>query len=199
MSNATAVRAPARHAARPAPAPAPQPPRLRVVAAPDHARSRAGAALWCAVLLVAGLVTLLLLQNSLTEGAYDLRTAQQEARKLGEEEQALREQLEKLKAPDNLAAAAGRLGMVPAPNPAFLRVPGGEVLGVPAPGVAAPSPTVKKSATTAADRARRTAGPSGRATAGRTSTAGRERAARPATKKRTAPSARPTATPSRDG
>ncbi len=142
MSQSTAVRVPARHA-RPAARPAPAPPRLRVVSAPTHTRSRAGAVVGCGALLVAGLVTLLLLQMSLERGAYSLQAAQGQARELGEQEQSLREQIEKLQAPQNLAAKAAALGMVEAPNPAFLRASDGRVLGVPAPGVAKPSPTVK--------------------------------------------------------
>ncbi|WP_088289338.1 hypothetical protein [Kineosporia sp. A_224] len=145
MSQSTAVRMPTRHA-RPAARPVPAPPRLRVVAAPAHTRSRAGAVVACATLLVAGLVTLLLVQMSLERGAYALQRAQSQARVLGEQQQALQEELERLQAPQNLAAQASRYGMVPAPNPAFLRASDGKVLGVPAAGVAKPSPTVKKPA-----------------------------------------------------
>jgi hypothetical protein len=145
MSQSSAIRASARHATRPVAArPVPASPRLRVVAAPAHTRSRAGAVVGCAVLLVAGLVTLLLLQMSLERGTYALRTAQREARVLREQQQSLDEQLERLQAPQNLASRASALGMVQAPNPAFLRASDGKVLGVPAPGVAKPSPTVNK-------------------------------------------------------
>lgn len=144
MSQSAAVRVPARHATRPVARPAPTPPRLRVVTAPAHTRSRAGAAVLCAALLAGGLVTLLLLQMSLERGAYALRDAQRQARVLGDQAQDLNEQLARLQAPQNLAARASALGMVQAPNPAFLRASDGKVLGVPAPGVKPPSPTVKK-------------------------------------------------------
>lgn len=141
MSQSTAVRLPARHA-RPVSRPVPTPPRLRIVAAPAHTRSRAGAAIACVTLLVGGLVTLLLLQMSLERGAYTLQKTQSQARLLSEQEQSLQEEIERLRAPQNLAALAGKYGMVPAPQPAFLQASDGKVLGVPAPGVAPPSPTV---------------------------------------------------------
>jgi hypothetical protein len=162
MSQSTAVRIPARHA-RPAPRPVPAPPRLRVVAAPEHARSRAGVVVASVGLLVAGLVTVLLVQMSLERGAYALQREQSQARVLGEQRQALQEQIQQLKAPQNLARKAAGYGMVPAPNPAFLRARDGKVLGVPAPGVAAPSPTVKKAAPAAAPTGKATATAPGKA------------------------------------
>lgn len=176
MSQSTAVRMPTRHA-RPAARPVPAPPRLRVVAAPAHTRSRAGAVVACATLLVAGLVTLLLVQMSLERGAYALQRTQSQARVLGEQRQALQEELARLQAPQNLAAQASKYGMVPAPNPAFLRASDGKVLGVPAAGVAKPSPTVKKPAAAApgpSAKAKKTAAkPSARPTATAGGTAGK--------------------------
>ena len=182
MSQSTAVRIPARHA-RPAARPVPAPPRLRVVAAPEHARSRAGVVVASVALLVAGLVTVLLVQMSLERGAYALQREQSQARVLGEQQQALQEELERLQAPQNLAKKAAEFGMVPAPNPAFLRVRDGKVLGVPAPGVAVPSPTVKKAAPTAA--------PTGTATGKATQKSGKT------TAKATKPAAGTTSAPAR--
>jgi hypothetical protein len=195
MSQATAVRTSARHATRPVPKPVPQPPRLRVVSAPAAARSRAGAVVGCALLLVAGLVSLLLVQTDLTRGAYTLQETQKQARVLAEQEQSLREELEKLQAPQNLAAAAGRLGMVPAPNPAFLRASDGKVLGVPAPGVAIPSPTVKKVAAKPSADARST-----KASAKKKGTPEPDKATtKKKAAKKPAPSATSTGAPGEDG
>jgi hypothetical protein len=148
----------------------------------------------CAVLLVAGLVMLLLLQMSLERGAYALQAAQGQARELGEREQSLREQIERLQAPQNLAARATALGMVEAPNPAFLRASDGKVLGVPAPGVARPSPTVKKPSVKAA----RPAASTPATKAARPSAKGSAGAAPKASGTQTpkaSPKPRPTATP----
>ena len=184
MSQSTAVRMPTRHA-RPAARPVPAPPRLRVVAAPEHARSRAGVVVASVGLLVAGLVTVLLVQMSLERGAYALQREQSQSRVLAEQQQALQEQLERLQAPQNLAKKAAQYGMVPAPNPAFLRASDGKVLGVPAPGVAAPSPTVKKAAPSASATAK--AGTATTAAGTKTAAKGTSKATKPATKATSAP------------
>jgi hypothetical protein len=113
-----------------------------VVAAPAHTRSRAGLVFGCVTLLGSGLVALLLLNVSLERGSYVLHGQQAKANQLQDEAQALREQLASLQAPQNLAAQATRLGMVPNPNAAFLRASDGKVLGVPTRAVPPLAPTV---------------------------------------------------------
>lgn len=142
MSQATAVRTAPRPVGRSAPRPAPVAPRLRVVSAPAHTRSRAGLVLGCTTLLGGGLVALLLVNVSLERGSYELRDRQRRATQLQDQAQSLREQLSALQAPQNLAAQAGKLGMVPNPNAAFLRASDGKVLGVPTRAAAAKAPTV---------------------------------------------------------
>jgi hypothetical protein len=142
MSQATAVRTAPRPVGRSAPRPGPAAPRLRVVSAPAHTRSRAGLVLGCITLLGGGLVALLLLNVSLEKGSYELQEQQSQATQLQDRAQSLREQLATLQAPQNLAAQAGRLGMVPNPNAAFLRASDGKVLGVPTRAVAPMAPSV---------------------------------------------------------
>jgi hypothetical protein len=113
-----------------------------VVGAPAHTRSRAGLVLGCITLLGGGLVALLLLNVSLEKGSYELEARQSEATQLQDRAQSLREQLAALQAPENLAAKAGQLGMVPNPNAAFLRASDGKVLGVPTRAVARKAPNV---------------------------------------------------------
>ncbi|HET9657385.1 MAG TPA: hypothetical protein VFP72_18680 [Kineosporiaceae bacterium] len=139
MSQATAVRATARPVGRPAARPVPAPPRLQVVSAPAHTRSRAGLVFACLALLTAGLVALLLLNVSLERGSYQLQAQQTKATQLQDRAQALQEELATLQAPQNLAQQAGKLGMVPNPNAAFL-TSDGKVLGVPMK-AAVPQPT----------------------------------------------------------
>ncbi len=162
MSQSTAVRT---TRALPRPVPAPAPVRLRVVTVPGHTRPRAGLAVVCLALLVAGLVGLLLLNVSLERGAYVLRDQQVRSDQLRERQQALREELQQLQAPQSLARRAEALGMVPSSNVAFKRLSDGRVLGVPGRAAAAPSPTVARTP------ARRAAGPE-KAT-GRAATPGR--------------------------
>lgn len=163
MSQSTAVRV-ARPAARPASRPVPRQtgraaaPRLRVVAAPVHARSRAGLVVGCLALLAVGLVGLLLLNVSLEKGAFVRRQQQAKLDQLLEQRQALLEELAQREAPQSLARRAMALGMVEAPNAAFVRTSDGRVLGVPSPGVAARAPSVTVRQAPAAGRGT-TAGP----------------------------------------
>jgi hypothetical protein len=139
MSQSTAAR-PVARAPRPGPrVPAARPagPRLRVVTAPRHTRSRAGLVAACAGLLVLGLVGLLLLNVSLERGTYDLRDQASRAEQLREQKQRLEVENREQASPATLSAHARGLGMVDGPaSPVFLK--GRTTLGVPTP---APTPT----------------------------------------------------------
>ena len=145
-SSAAAARPLARPALRPAPGtrPRPQAPRLKVVT-PARSGSRTGLALLAVALLAGGLLTLLVLNISLSRGSYQLSDAQLEGRKLAERQQALEEEIEAARAPQRLAARARDLGMVPAPNTAFVELPSGKVRGRPAEAKAPPKPKPKAS------------------------------------------------------
>ncbi len=158
MSQSTAVRAP-RPAARPISAPRQAParpvtPRLRVVAAPADARSRAGLVVACLSLLVLGLICLLVLNVGLERGAYELRDQRAQTAQLIEQKQALEETINAAQGPAALAAKAQALGMVPARNATFLRRSDGAILGVPVPAVADQPPNVVKEATSRSPSAR---------------------------------------------
>jgi hypothetical protein len=98
------------------------------------ARSRAGLVVGCLSLLAVGLVGLLMLNMSLENGAFVRRYQQTRLEQLVEQQEALTEELAALEAPQSLAGRAVALGMVAAPNVAFVRSDG-RVLGVPSPGV----------------------------------------------------------------
>jgi len=133
-------------AARPGGRPAPQA-RLRVVAA-GHSRVRMRLAVLCIGLLGGGLVLLLLLNISLSRGSYELYQRQAQQNLLAEQVQSLQEDLLAEQAPQTLAARARTLGMVPAPNPAFVRIGDGKVLGAATP-APVPSPTAAPKPNTA--------------------------------------------------
>ncbi len=141
-STSATARVPARASARPAVHPSTPGPRLRVVAAPAEARSRAGLAILCLAILATGLIALLLLNISLNRGSFVLHDLQTQQTRLQEQEQTLREQLENMQAPQVLSDQARKLGMVPASRAAFLRAADGHVLGAPAPARASSSPSV---------------------------------------------------------
>jgi hypothetical protein len=107
------------------------------------------------VLVAAGLVGLLLLNTAINENVFRLHDLQKENEALDLREQQLDRDIERLEAPGNLQAAARRLGLVPAGNPAYIYLPSGQVVGVPTPGRAAappPSAAPKKSAPPAATK-----------------------------------------------
>jgi hypothetical protein len=143
MSQSTAAR-PVARAPRPGPRVAPTRPagpRLRVVTAPRHTRSRAGLVAVCVALLVLGLVGLLLLNVSLERGTYDLRDQSSRAEQLREQKQRLEVEMRAQQSPANLYARAHGLGMVDGPaSPVFLK--GRTTLGVPTPAPTPPRPTV---------------------------------------------------------
>jgi hypothetical protein len=113
-----------------------------VVSAPAGTRSRAGVVLFCVVMLVAGLVALLLVNIDLSHGSYSMYKLQQEHKELVELRQSLDEEIAAAQAPQELARSARRLGMVPAPEVAFLHLSDGSVTGAPEPARAAEPPTV---------------------------------------------------------
>lgn len=108
-------------------------PQLRVVPTAPRAPRRLPFVLLCSFLLAAGLMTLLFLNMQLAQGSYALHSLQSQSTQLEEDAGALRESLAAESAPAQLASKALALGMVPGAAPAFLRLPDGQVLGVPQP------------------------------------------------------------------
>jgi cell division protein FtsB len=94
-----------------------------------------------ALLCVGGLVSLLLLNTVLAQDAYTLHSLQKETAALADTEQALAQQVAQAENPAVLAERARSLGLVPAPNPVFVRGSDGTILGVPTPAVAPAAPT----------------------------------------------------------
>ncbi len=93
------------------------------------------------MLLVAGVAGLLLLNTSMQQASFTATSLEEQASVLDAEEQSLQMQLEMLRDPQKVAARAKGLGMVPAGNPAFIRLPDGKVLGKPT--IAGPEQTIR--------------------------------------------------------
>jgi hypothetical protein len=93
------------------------------------------------VVVVAGVLGILVLNTKINENAFRLSYLQSKQDDLNRQEQQLNQQLADQESPNNLAAEATKLGLVPAGTPAFLRLPDGRVLGVPQPASSAPSVT----------------------------------------------------------
>jgi cell division protein FtsL len=91
------------------------------------------------ILLSGGLVTLLLLNSAINQGAFQLSKLKQQTKTNTDQEQQLQQEVDQLSAPERLEQRARRLGMVPGGNPAFLN-PDGKVRGVPVPPNSSPAP-----------------------------------------------------------
>lgn len=91
------------------------------------------------LLLSGGLITLLLLNSSLSQGSFELSELKKKTTELTDEQQALQRDVDRHSAPDALERRARELGMVPGGGPAFLG-PDGKVLGVPREATAEPLP-----------------------------------------------------------
>jgi len=108
-------------------------PRRHLEIAPTRAQRLARPRIAHAVVIVAGICTILLVQLVLSfilaDGAYQITSLQSDQRDLLREEQALDEHLELLGSTQNLIANAEALGMVASGNPMFLDVSTGHVSG----------------------------------------------------------------------
>jgi hypothetical protein len=117
---------------RPSAVPAPQP-RRHLEIAPSRAQRRARPRLAHAVVTIAGIGAILLVQLLLSfilaDGAYQISSLQTDQRDLLREEQALSERLELLGSTQNLTANAEALGMVASGNPVFLDITTGGISG----------------------------------------------------------------------
>ena len=118
-------------------------PALSVVPPVDTPPPRTPFVLLIVVLVGAGLVGLLLLNTAINENAFRLHDLDQRQEALNLREQQLERDIQRLEAPGTLQAAARRLGLVPAGNPAYIHLPSGQIVGVPTP-AKAPAPTPSK-------------------------------------------------------
>lgn len=83
------------------------------------------------LLLLGGVVGLLLFNTSMQQASFAATSLEQQSGNLSAREQTLQMELERLRDPQNIAARAQRMGMVPALSPAFLNLADGSIEGVP--------------------------------------------------------------------
>ena len=106
--------------------------RLSVVP-PRAATARSGPfVLLVAAILVTGLVGLLMLNLSMQKASFQLASLQDRSDALQTREQRLDVTVDRLSSSDRLTDEATRMGMVPNPNPVFLDLSNGKVIGDPA-------------------------------------------------------------------
>lgn len=85
------------------------------------------------VLVVGGVLGILVLNTKINENSFRLDDLRREQANLDQKQQELEQQLAYYESPNNLEAAACKLGLVSAGAPAFIRLPDGQVTGVPQP------------------------------------------------------------------
>ena len=85
-------------------------------------------------LIAVGIVGLLVLNTAINENAFILQDLRQDQAQLDAGEQQLTDELADLSAPNNLAVAAARLGLVKAESITYIRLPDGKELKMPTPG-----------------------------------------------------------------
>lgn len=115
------------------PGEAPARPRLHVVRAPAHQRTRTPFVVLCMSVLAASLLGTLLLNTAMAQGEYDRFALQTELTRAAQEEQRLAGEQAHLESPAQIADAASRRGMVPSTGGGYLRLADGAVLGNPTP------------------------------------------------------------------
>ncbi len=116
-------------------------PRLRAAPPVPVSVPRAPFVALVLTVVVAGVSGILVLNTKINENAFRLAYLQSNQTNLDRQEQRLNERLANQEAPNNLAAQAAKLGLVPAGTPAFIKLPDGRVLGVPRPATSTPSVT----------------------------------------------------------
>jgi hypothetical protein len=114
--------------------------RLTVVPRPRLGRSGRAARVpfvtLVSLLLVGGVAGLLWFNTSMQQASFRATAMEQKAQVLAAQRQALQMQLDTLRNPQRVALQAKRMGLVPPPAPAFLRLGDGKVLGDPLPATA---------------------------------------------------------------
>ena len=98
--------------------------------------------------VVAGVLGILLINTKTAENSFRIDTLQKRQAKLDSQQQDLENEIAANNSPGSLDAAARRLGLVKADNPAYIRLPDGKVFGVPKPGSGEVAVTAQNSATT---------------------------------------------------
>ncbi|GAA4960925.1 hypothetical protein GCM10025331_60220 [Actinoplanes utahensis] len=127
-------------AGEPQPAPSGRP-RLWVAPPLPIRAPRATFAAAIVMVIVASVVGILLLSTETMERSFRLAALRDQKAELDKQHSELQRQIVEKSAPGSLHAAARRLGLVPATDPAIIKLPSGEKIGTPKPGEGPASPT----------------------------------------------------------
>ena len=120
---------PVHETSSPASRPSETTPRLRLVQAPVHARSRIPFVLTCIAILAAALLGTLVLNTAMADGSYEAQRIKRELAAQAQVTDRFRAELDALTSPQSLAAQATKLGMVQVANPGILRLSDESIFG----------------------------------------------------------------------
>ncbi|GIE84915.1 hypothetical protein [Actinoplanes regularis] len=123
---------------------APALPRLRVAPPLPIRAPRPTFAAGVILLVLVGVVGILLINTKTMEQSFRVDALRKNQASLDEQQQELEQQLIQVSSPGSLAAAARRLGLVPAENPAMIRLPDGKIIRTPTPGKGQTSVTAQE-------------------------------------------------------
>lgn len=112
---------------------APMPARLRAVTPQARQQPTTTFAALVVVVMGAGLVGLLLLNIAMQNAAFRRAALDEQVQDLHVQQQALDLEVDRLGSPERLADRATEQGMVPNPNPVFLDMGSGKIIGDPIP------------------------------------------------------------------
>lgn len=115
-------------------------PSLRVVPTPAPRPGRASFIVLILLVLSGGLAALLGFNTALAQGSFTASELQKQATELEDRSERLEEELARAAAPERLAKAARRIGMVPAPGVAFIGLEDGKIIGGAEPAPFVPPP-----------------------------------------------------------
>ena len=115
--------------------------KLRVAPPLPVAVARAPFVAMLIAIVVAGVVGILVLNTMINANQFRLNNLQSQQAGLDQQEQGLKEQLAHQQAPGSLVAAGKCLGLVPAGSLAYMKMPNGQLVGVPEPATNTPSVT----------------------------------------------------------
>ncbi|GIF21194.1 hypothetical protein Ate02nite_39240 [Paractinoplanes tereljensis] len=122
-------------------------PRLRVAPPAPISAPRAPFVASVIGVVVVGVLGILLINTKTNENSFQIADLQKQGAALDNQQQDLENQLVAASSIGNLDAAARRLGLVKADNPAVFRLPDGKIIGIPKPANGRPAVTAQDAKT----------------------------------------------------
>jgi hypothetical protein len=118
-------------------------PHLRVAPPPPVSGPRAPFVALVLALVIGGVLGILVVNTKIAENSFRLDRLTRQQATLDVRQQQLEREIAAAEAPGSLRAAARKLGLVEAGQPAYIRLQDGKVIGVPTPAGGAPAVTAQ--------------------------------------------------------